>query len=39
MSSSLPLYKASLGLKFFKEWGNRATYQGYSLQLSGFVGR
>ena len=32
-----PKQRASLGLKFFNEFANRASYQGYSLQLSGSV--
>ena len=29
----LPARKASLGLKYFKEFSNRATFQGYSVQI------
>lgn len=31
----VPRRKLSLGVKFFEEFRNRATFQGYSLQLSG----
>jgi len=34
---SLPGRKVSLGLKYFKEFSNRSTYQGYTLQISGAV--
>ena len=34
---ALPARKVSLGLKYFKEFSNRSTYQGYSLQISGAV--
>jgi hypothetical protein len=37
VSSAFPKRKASLGFKFFKEFSNRSTYQGYSLQLSGSI--
>ena len=30
----LPARKASLGVKYFKEFSNRSTFQGYSLQIS-----
>lgn len=30
----LPARKVSLGLKFFKEFSNRSTFQGYSVQIS-----
>jgi hypothetical protein len=33
----LPSRKASLGIKYFKEFGNRSTYQGYTLQISGAI--
>jgi hypothetical protein len=33
----LPARKVSLGLKYFKEFSNRSTYQGYSLQIAGAV--
>jgi hypothetical protein len=33
----LPQHKASVGLRFFKEFSNRSTFQGYSLQLSGSI--
>ena len=31
----LPARKASLGFKYFREFSNRSTLQGYSLQISG----
>jgi hypothetical protein len=34
---SLPARKVSLGLKYFKEFSNRSTYQGYTLHISGAV--
>jgi hypothetical protein len=33
-----PERKVGLGFKYFKEFSNRSTYQGYSVQLSGSVG-
>jgi hypothetical protein len=33
----LPARKVSLGLKYFKEFSNRSTFQGYSLQIAGAV--
>jgi hypothetical protein len=35
VNSAFPKRKASLGLKYFKEFLNRSTFQGYSLQVSG----
>jgi hypothetical protein len=32
-----PRQRASIGLKFFNEFANRAAYQGYSIQASGTV--
>ncbi|MFL6446955.1 MAG: transporter [Bryobacteraceae bacterium] len=37
VNSAFPKHKASLGVKYFKEFSNRSTYQGYSLQLSGSI--
>jgi hypothetical protein len=34
---SLPARKVSLGLKYFKEFSNTSTYQGYTLQISAAV--
>ena len=34
---SLPARKVGLGLKYFKEFSNRSTFQGYTLQISGVV--
>ena len=33
----LPARQVSLGLKYFKEFSNRSTFQGYTLQISGAV--
>jgi hypothetical protein len=33
----LPLRKVSLGVKYFREFENRSTFQGYSLQISGSI--
>jgi hypothetical protein len=33
----LPGRKASLGAKYYKEFSNRSTFQGYSLQISGTI--
>ena len=33
----LPARKVSLGVKFFREFENRSTFQGYSLQISGSI--
>ncbi len=32
-----PNHRFNVGVKFFEEFGNRAAYQGYSLQVSGAV--
>jgi hypothetical protein len=37
VTSALPKHKASLGIKYFKEFSNRSTFQGYSMQLSGSI--
>jgi hypothetical protein len=34
---SLPARKVNLGVKYFKEFSNRSTYQGYTLHISGAV--
>jgi hypothetical protein len=34
---SLPARKVSLGLKYFKEFSNKSTFQGYTLQIAGAV--
>lgn len=36
-NSAFPKHKASLGFKYFKEFSNRSTFQGYSLQFSGSI--
>ncbi|HEX5875921.1 MAG TPA: transporter [Pyrinomonadaceae bacterium] len=33
----LPWHKASVGLKYFKEFANRSTFQGHSVQISGSI--
>jgi hypothetical protein len=38
MSLLLPTQKVTLSLKYFDEFGNRWTYQGYSLQISAAIG-
>jgi hypothetical protein len=37
VNSAFPKRKASLGFKYFKEFSNRSTFQGYSVQLSGSI--
>jgi hypothetical protein len=37
VNSAFPKHKASLGVKYFKEFSNRSTFQGYSLQFSGSI--
>lgn len=37
LNSAFPRHRASLGLKYFKEFLNRSTFQGYSLQVSGSI--
>ena len=34
---AFPKHKANVALKYFKEFANRATYQGYSVQLAGTI--
>jgi len=34
-SAAFPAVKMNLGVKFFKEFANRSTFQGFSFQLSG----
>jgi hypothetical protein len=36
-SLAFPKHKASLGVKYFKEFSNRSTFQGYSAQVSGLI--
>lgn len=33
----LPWHKSSVGFKYFKEFANRSTFQGYSVQVSGSI--
>ena len=35
--SAFPRHKASVTLKYFKEFANRSTYQGYSAQIAGSI--
>jgi hypothetical protein len=37
VNSTFPKHKAAVGLKYFKEFANRSTFQGYSVQLSGSI--
>jgi len=32
-----PMHKASLGMKYFEEFANRSTFQGFSLQFAGSI--
>jgi len=34
---SLPWHKSNVGFKYFKEFANRSTFQGYSVQISGSI--
>ena len=38
LSAALPSRKASLGLKYFREFANRSTNQGYSFQITASIG-
>jgi hypothetical protein len=37
VNAAFPKRKASLGFKYFKEFANRSTFQGYSVQVSGSI--
>jgi hypothetical protein len=37
VNSVFPKHKASLGFKYFKEFADRSTFQGYSAQISGSI--
>ena len=37
VNSTFPKRKASLGVKYFKEFLDRSTFQGYSVQISGSI--
>jgi hypothetical protein len=37
VNSGFPKHKVNLGMKYFKEFHDRSTFQGYSLQLSGSI--
>jgi hypothetical protein len=36
-ASAFPKHKAGITFKYFKEFSNRSTFQGYSVQLSGSI--
>ena len=37
MTGAVPRFKLNFGFKYFKEFGNRSTYQGYSVQAMGGI--
>jgi len=37
VNSAFPKHKANLGPKYLKEFHDRSTFQGYSVQLSGSI--
>jgi hypothetical protein len=37
LTAAFPKRKASLGFRFYKEFANRSTFQGYSAQISGAI--
>jgi hypothetical protein len=37
VNAVFPKHRANLGFKYFKEFLNRSTFQGYSLQFSGSI--
>ncbi len=37
VNSAFPKHKAAVGLKYFKEFADRSTFQGYSVQFSGSI--
>ena len=37
VNSTFPKHKAALGLKYFKEFADRSTFQGYSIQFTGSI--
>jgi hypothetical protein len=37
VNSAFPKHNAAVGLKYFKEFENRSTFQGYSVQLTGSI--
>jgi hypothetical protein len=37
INAAFPRRKASLGMKYFKEFANHSTFQGYSLQFTGAI--
>jgi hypothetical protein len=37
VNASIPKSNLSVGLRYFHEFANRSTFQGYSLQLSGAI--
>ena len=38
IAGAFPRSRANVTLKYFKEFANRATYQGYSVQIAGSIG-
>lgn len=38
LNATVPERKMSLGLRYFEEFRNRSTFQGFSLQISGAIG-
>jgi hypothetical protein len=37
VNTTFPKQKAAVGLKYFKEFADRSTFQGYSVQFSGAI--
>ena len=37
VNSAFPRQRATLGVKYFKEFSNRSTFQGYSVQIAGSI--
>ena len=37
VNTTFPKQRAALGLKYFKEFADRSTFQGYSVQFSGSI--
>ncbi|MFL6351381.1 MAG: transporter [Bryobacteraceae bacterium] len=37
VNSAFPKHKASLGLRYFKEFSDRSTFQGFAVQISGSI--
>ena len=34
---TIPKYKLNMGIRYFKEFSNRSTFEGYSLQFAGGI--